>query len=240
MVILGIDPGIATMGYGVVEKNERGQLRVLDYGVVTTPKQERLPTRLALLEDGLAQILRKYEPDEIALEELFFTKNITNGIAVAHARGVIVLTCVKSCPYLYEYTPMQIKQALTGYGRADKQQIQKVVTSVLKLDEIPRPDDAADGLAIAVCHASVSKMSGLFAVGNMTRTKGKNTVSTAAFEKLMKTGELPTEKSKEKPKKTAVKPKAAKPVAKPNAGAASAEIAAALAAKMREAEKEKK
>ena len=113
-----------------------------------------------------------------------------------------------------------------------------MVTSVLKLDEIPRPDDAADALAIAVCHASVSKMSGLFAVGNMTRTKGKNTVSATAFEKLMKTGELPTEQSAPK-KKKAAKPKAVavKPAVKANAGAASAEIAAALAAKMREAER---
>lgn len=241
MVILGIDPGIATMGYGVVEKDERGAMRALAHGVVTTPKEERLPTRLALLEDGLRQILKKYQPDEIALEELFFTKNITNGIAVAHARGVIVLTCVKECPYLYEYTPMQIKQALTGYGRADKQQMQRVVTSVLKLDEIPRPDDAADALAIAVCHASVSKFGGLFAVGNMTRTKGKNTVSGSAFERLMKTGGLPSESGKPKkkavPKKTAAVAVAAKPPKKP-AGAASAEIAAALAAKMRAAEEE--
>ena len=153
MIILGIDPGIATLGYGVVEKDERGSVRAIDYGVVTTPKQESLPTRLVLLEDGVTQLLKKYQPDEIALEELFFTKNITNGIAVSHARGVTVLACVKACPRLFEYTPMQIKQALTGYGRADKQQIQRVVTSVLKLDKIPKPDDAADALAIALCHA---------------------------------------------------------------------------------------
>ena len=239
MIILGIDPGIATLGYGVVEKDERGNVRAIDYGVVTTPKQESLPTRLVLLEDGVRQLLQKYQPDEIALEELFFTKNITNGIAVAHARGVTVLACVKACPRLFEYTPMQIKQALTGYGRADKQQIQRVVTSVLKLDKIPKPDDAADGLAIALCHASVSRFGGLFAVGNMTRTKGNNAVSGTAFEKLMKTGTLPTEEGTKKKgvKRPAVKKSAVATVKKPTpVGSASAEIAAALAAKMREAE----
>lgn len=240
MIILGIDPGIATLGYGVVEKDERGNVRAIDYGVVTTPKQESLPTRLVLLEDGVAQLLQKYQPDEIALEELFFTKNITNGIAVAHARGVTVLACIKACPKLFEYTPMQIKQALTGYGRADKQQMQRVVTSVLKLEKIPKPDDAADALAIALCHASVSRFGGLFAVGNMTRTKGKNAVSGTAFEKLMTTGTLPSEEPKKKSsvKRPAVKKSAQGESVKrtPPAGSASAEIAAALAAKMRAAE----
>ncbi len=240
MIILGIDPGIATLGYGVVEKDERGSVRAIAYGVVTTPKQESLPTRLVLLEDGVNQLLKKYQPDEIALEELFFTKNITNGIAVAHARGVTVLACVKACPRLFEYTPMQIKQALTGYGRADKQQIQRVVTSVLKLDKVPKPDDAADGLAIALCHASVSRFGGLFAVGNMTRTKGNNAVSGTAFEKLMKTGTLPSEESKKKGsvKRAAVKKSVQAVGVKrtPPAGSSAAEIAAALAAKMRAAE----
>lgn len=240
MIILGIDPGIATLGYGVVEKDERGSVRAIDYGVVTTPKQESLPTRLVLLEDGVNQLLKKYQPDEIALEELFFTKNITNGIAVAHARGVAVLACVKACPRLFEYTPMQIKQALTGYGRADKQQIQRVVASVLRLEKIPKPDDAADGLAIALCHASVSRFGGLFAVGNMTRTKGNNAVSGTAFEKLMKTGALPSEEGKKKGsvKRPAVKKSVQAGGVKrtPPAGIASAEIAAALAAKMRAAE----
>lgn len=239
MIILGIDPGIATLGYGVVEKDERGNVRAIDYGVVTTPKQESLPTRLVLLEDGVTQLLKKYQPDEIALEELFFTKNITNGIAVSHARGVTVLACVKACPRLFEYTPMQIKQALTGYGRADKQQIQRVVTSVLKLDKIPKPDDAADALAIALCHASVSRFGGLFAVGNMTRTKGNNAVSGTAFEKLMKTGGLPTEEGKKAPsvKRTVAKKTATASVKNPApVSGAAAEIAAALALKMREAE----
>ena len=182
MIILGIDPGIATLGYGVIEKDERGNFRAIDYGVVVTPKNESLPVRLAMLEEGVSKILEKYHPDEVAMEELFFSKNITTGIAVAHARGVALLTCVKACGKLYEYTPMQIKQALTGYGRADKQQIQSVVTSMLRLQSIPKPDDAADALAIALCHGFSSRFGELFAVGNMTRTKGKNTAGNAAAQ----------------------------------------------------------
>ena len=182
MIILGIDPGLATLGYGVIEKDERGNCRALDCGVVLTPKDEGLPVRLAILEEGLKKVLEKFNPDEIAMEELFFSKNITTGIAVAHARGVALLTCVKRCGKLYEYTPMQIKQALTGYGKADKKQIQSVVTSMLKLKTVPKPDDAADALAIALCHANTSRFGELFAVGNMTRTKGKNTSTDMAAQ----------------------------------------------------------
>ncbi len=210
MVILGIDPGLATLGYGVISKDENGKCEVIDYGVVTTPKEESLPTRLVLLEDGINQILKKYRPDEIAMEELFFSKNITTGIAVAHARGVALLACVKYCPYLYEYTPMQIKQALTGYGKAEKGQIQQVVTTMLRLEKIPRPDDAADALAIALCHATVSRFGGLFKVDNMTRAKGNNTAAGNAFQKLLKEeakksagGQNP--KPKKSPPKTAPK-----------------------------------
>ena len=180
MIILGIDPGIATLGYGVIEKDERGNFRSVDYGVVVTPKTESLPVRLAMLEEGISQILEKYKPDEVAMEELFFSKNITTGLAVAHARGVALLTCVKSCGKLYEYTPMQIKQALTGYGKADKKQIQTTVAAQLRLKCIPKPDDAADALAVALCHASTSRFGELFAVGNMTRTKGKNSATDEA------------------------------------------------------------
>ena len=181
MIILGIDPGLATLGYGVIEKDERGNCCVVDYGVVLTPKDEGLPVRLAILEEGISKILNKFKPDEIAMEELFFSKNITTGIAVAHARGVALLTCVKACGKLYEYTPMQIKQALTGYGRADKKQMQSVVASLLKLKTVPKPDDAADALGVALCHACTNRFGELFAVGNMTRTKGKNANVDAAF-----------------------------------------------------------
>ena len=181
MIILGIDPGLATLGYGVIEKDARGNCRVVDYGVVLTPKEEGLPVRLAILGEGISKILDKFKPDEVAMEELFFSKNITTGIAVAHARGVALLTCVKACGKLYEYTPMQIKQALTGYGRADKKQMQSVVASLLKLKTVPKPDDAADALGVALCHACTNRFGELFAVGNMTRTKGKNASGQAAF-----------------------------------------------------------
>ena len=198
MIILGIDPGLATLGYGVVRKDENGKCEMLDYGVVTTPKEESLPTRLVLLEDGINQILKKYRPDQIAMEELFFSKNITTGIAVAHARGVALLSCVKYCPYLYEYTPMQIKQALTGYGRAEKAQIQQVVTTMLRLKKTPKPDDAADALAIALCHATVSRFGNLFKVDNMTRTKGNNTQAGNAFQKMLKEEAKQAEKKEAK------------------------------------------
>ena len=164
MVILGIDPGLATMGYGVLEKDRNGNVKVLDYGVVLTPKEENLPVRLALLEEGIGKILDKFKPDEIAVEELFFSKNVTTGIAVAHARGVTLLTCVKRCGRLFEYTPMQIKQALTGYGKADTRQMQQVTAQLLRLKSIPRADDAADALAVALCHSYTSRLSSLFGI----------------------------------------------------------------------------
>ena len=165
MIILGIDPGLATMGYGVIEKKLNGDAVAVDYGVVLTPKDESLPVRLAMLEEGLNKVLNKFKPAEVAVEELFFSKNITTGIPVAHARGVILLTCIKFCGRLYEYTPMQIKQALTGYGRADKEQMMHVVTSLLHFSKIPRPDDAADALAVALCHAHTSRFGKLFGIG---------------------------------------------------------------------------
>jgi crossover junction endodeoxyribonuclease RuvC len=164
VIILGIDPGLATMGYGVIEKQPNGNTVPVDYGVVKTPKEETLPVRLAMLEEGVNAILHKYKPDEISFEELFFSKNITTGIPVAHARGVILLTCVKYTGKLFEYTPNQIKQALTGYGKADKLQMMHVVTSLLHLTKIPRPDDAADALAVALCHAHTSRLGQLFGI----------------------------------------------------------------------------
>lgn len=163
MVVLGIDPGLATLGWGVL-KNDRGRFETIDYGVVLTPKAESLPVRLAMLEEGVNKLIDKYHPDEIALEELFFNNNITTGINVAQARGVILLTCVKKCGRLYEYTPLQIKQALTGYGRADKKQMQIMVKTLLRLDNIPKPDDAADALAVALTHCQTSRFSSSFGI----------------------------------------------------------------------------
>lgn len=164
LIILGIDPGLATLGYGVLQKDSRGNVTAEDYGVIVTPREEALPTRLAILEEGLCRLLDKCSPDEVAVEELFFSKNITTGIQVAHARGVALLTCIKRCGRLYEYTPMQIKQALTGYGKAEKRQMQLMTAHLLKLKGIPRPDDAADALAVALCHSFASRLSSLYKI----------------------------------------------------------------------------
>lgn len=158
MIILGIDPGLATMGYGVIQ-SERGNYAVVDYGVVTTPKECTLPKRLFKLEDGVNALIDKFKPDNVAIEELFFSKNITTGIPVAEARGVILLTAVKKIgDEVFEYTPNQIKQAMTGYGGADKLQMQLMVKALLNLKSVPRPDDAADALAVALCHAQTSRL----------------------------------------------------------------------------------
>ncbi len=163
MIILGIDPGLATIGYGVIDISANKN-KVVDYGVILTPKDEGLAQRLVMIEKGMLQLIEKYKPEEIALEELFFAKNVTTGINVAHARGVILATCVKNCGHLFEYTPLQIKQAMTGYGRADKRQIQTMVKTFLNLKEIPKPDDAADALAIALTHSQTRAFSKSFQI----------------------------------------------------------------------------
>lgn len=163
MVILGIDPGIAIVGYGLIV-SERGNFSLIDYGVIRTPKDESTPVRLAMIEEGLIKLIERYKPDCIAIEELFFANNVRTAITVAEARGVILLTAVKNCGKLYEYTPLQIKQAITGYGKADKLQVQTMVKMMLKLKAIPRPDDAADALAVALTHGQTNKMAGLFSI----------------------------------------------------------------------------
>ncbi len=152
MRILGIDPGYAIIGYGIIE-NDNGKLRPLDYGAVETPAKLPTADRLIMIEEKITEMITEVEPDEIALEELFFNTNITTGIKVAQARGVILLSCAKRCDRLFEYTPLQIKSTVTGNGMATKQQIQYMVRSLLRLKETPKPDDAADALAAAICHA---------------------------------------------------------------------------------------
>ena len=154
MIILGVDPGYATIGYGVVEK-QGSRVAASDYGVITTPQNESIAYRLAMIYDAMNKIIEKFSPDEIAVEELFFNTNITTGIKVAEARGVILLSAVRACGRLYEYTPLMIKQSLTGNARADKHQVQYMVQMMLGLKSIPRPDDAADALAAALCHANM-------------------------------------------------------------------------------------
>ena len=152
MRILGIDPGVAIVGFGLIE-TERSAVRMLQYGAINTSAGLPLATRLVQIEQDLTQLIRQFQPDEIAIEELFFSKNITTGIAVAHARGVILCTAEKLHLPIYEYTPMQVKQAVVGYGLAEKKQVMDMTRRLLKLKAIPRPDDAADALAIAICHA---------------------------------------------------------------------------------------
>ena len=152
MRILGIDPGVATIGFGMVEA-ERGQQRLLQYGVITTPAGIPLSSRLWQISQDMSSLLSQLKPDEAAVEELFFDKNITTGIAVAHGRGVILLELERAGVPVYEYTPMQVKQAVVGYGKAEKRQVMLMTQRLLKMQKIPRPDDAADALALALCHA---------------------------------------------------------------------------------------
>ena len=157
MRILGIDPGLATLGYGVIEA-DRGNYKLIQYGTVTTPAGQPMPARLSAIYRGVSQLMEIYQPDEVAFEELFFSKNITTGIQVAGARGVALAACQSYTDKLFEYTPMQIKQALTGYGNAEKKQMQQMVRMRLGIAEIPRPDDAADAVACAVTHAQAGRM----------------------------------------------------------------------------------
>ena len=152
MRILGIDPGIAIVGFGLIESN-RGSVRMLQYGAVTTEAGLPLATRLVQIENDMTALISQLKPDEIAVEELFFSKNITTGIAVAHGRGVILCTAERLGVPIFEYTPMQVKQAVAGYGLADKKQVMDMTKRLLKLKAVPKPDDAADALAIAICHA---------------------------------------------------------------------------------------
>ena len=152
MRILGIDPGIAIVGFGLIESN-RGSVRMLQYGAVTTEAGLPLATRLVQIENDMTALISQLKPDEIAVEELFFSKNITTGIAVARGRGVILYTAERLGVPIFEYTPMQVKQAVAGYGLADKKQVMDMTKRLLKLKAVPKPDDAADALAIAICHA---------------------------------------------------------------------------------------
>jgi len=153
MLILGIDPGTAIMGYGLIEK--KGQtLLPIEYACWRTSKDLPMAQRLKILYDSLEQLLFKYSPDAVAVEELFFNRNTTTAIAVGQARGIILLGAAQKNIDVYEYTPLQVKQAVVGYGKADKKQVQFMVRALLSLKEIPKPDDTADALAIAICHAN--------------------------------------------------------------------------------------
>lgn len=152
MIILGIDPGYATVGYGVVQY-EHNQFTHIRHGAITTPAGVALQLRLKEIYDDMLTLLDTFHPDAVAVEELFFNTNITTGIQVGHARGVILLACAQRGVALAEYTPLQVKQSVVGYGRAEKRQVMEMTRIMLKLSRMPRPDDAADALALAVCHA---------------------------------------------------------------------------------------
>lgn len=152
MIILGIDPGLAIVGWGVLE-SVKGRVRPIAFGAITTPAHTKIEDRLCMIESDLKTIIEKYRPDEMAIEELFFTNNITTGIAVAGARGVILCTANKYKIKISEYTPGQVKQAVVGYGKAEKHQVIAMVKTLLRLEKAPKPDDTADALAIAYCHA---------------------------------------------------------------------------------------
>ena len=155
MIILGIDPGYGIVGFGVIEKTSNG-IRPIDYGAIYTYKEDTFPERLRKIYIGINQLIDKYKPDYMCCEELFFNHNATTAINVAQARGVILLACVQKMGKLYEYTPLQIKQALTGNGRAEKKQVQYMVKAMLNLNSIPKPDDAADALAVALTHSQTN------------------------------------------------------------------------------------
>ena len=152
MVILGIDPGYATTGFGVLEQ-VRGTIRLLNYGTITTPAGVDFSRRLVMLYDDINELLQTVKPDAVAVEELFFGHNVTTGIGVSHGRGVILLAVAQFGAPLFEYTPNQVKQAVVGYGSAEKRQVMDMTRRLLKMEKMARPDDAADAIAIALCHA---------------------------------------------------------------------------------------
>jgi crossover junction endodeoxyribonuclease RuvC len=163
MMVLGIDPGTAITGYGLVTE-ENGQALAVAYGALTTPSDLPLPDRLRLIHRDLTAVIKQYQPDQSAVEQLFFNKNVRTALAVGHARGVVLLTLAQAGVPIYEYTPLEVKQAVTGNGRADKRQVQQMVTLLLSLKKIPKPDDVADALAIALCHLHSARLTTLTSI----------------------------------------------------------------------------
>ena len=160
MLILGIDPGIALCGYGIIS-GEGNSYHAISFGSLSTRSDEELPVRLQQIYNGICRQIEEFKPDAVAVEELFFSKNAKTAMIVGHARGVAVLAAVNNGLPVYEYTPLQIKQSLTGYGRADKNQIGQMVKVLLALKEVPKPDDTCDALAVSLCHFFSCKMSNM-------------------------------------------------------------------------------
>jgi crossover junction endodeoxyribonuclease RuvC len=157
MLVVGIDPGTATTGYGFVRETDQGDLEVVDFGVILTQAGELPEVRLLQLHNRLNELILRHLPDSGAVEKLFFQRNVSTAIAVGQARGVVLLSFAEAAIPVAEYTPLEVKQAVVGYGGAEKNQVQQMVKALLQLSEIPRPDDAADALAIAICHLHSSR-----------------------------------------------------------------------------------
>ena len=157
MLVLGIDPGTAITGYALVRDDE-GELDLLECGTITTASGEPMAERLARIHEHLARLIGKLHPAVVAVEQVFFSRNVRTALSVGQARGVILLAAAQSGLPVYEYTPLQVKQAMVGYGGADKVQVQEMVRLVLQLDEAPQPDDAADAVAVAVCHIHSARL----------------------------------------------------------------------------------
>ena len=155
MLILGIDPGYATIGFSVLEA-QRGATTLVQYGTITTSSDDAFPNRLLTIFEDMGRLLECYKPDVVAIEELFWGHNVTTGIGVSHGRGVILLAAAQRQIPIFEYTPMQIKQAVVGYGNATKLQVMDMTKRLLKMEKVARPDDAADAIAVALCHARSS------------------------------------------------------------------------------------
>ena len=153
--ILGIDPGLATVGFSIVDV-EKSKMKLVTCGVISTPAHTSLSSRLDRIFEDMNELISSFSPDVMSIEELFFNTNITTGIAVAHARGVILLSAYRAGVQVFEYTPLQVKQAVVGYGRAEKNQVIDMVRRILALPAPPKPDDAADAVALAICHARSS------------------------------------------------------------------------------------
>jgi crossover junction endodeoxyribonuclease RuvC len=163
MLVLGLDPGLATTGYGLVAGSSSGDVALVEYGAITTAARQPLPERLLALERDLSALIARHRPDVAAVEELFFSRNVTTALVVGQARGVTILAAARAGLPVHEYKPMEVKQAITGYGKAPKAQVQQMVRMLLGLAEIPRPDDASDAVAVALCHLHNIRLSSLLA-----------------------------------------------------------------------------
>ena len=162
MLVIGIDPGTATTGYGLVREDKSGNLSAVDYGVITTSPALSMPHRLLELYRRLSEILLLHRPESGAVEKLFFQRNVRTAISVGQGRGVVLLALAQADLSVAEYTPLEIKQAVAGYGGADKNQVQQMVRALLNLDDVPQPDDAADALAVAICHLHTFRVQALY------------------------------------------------------------------------------